>query len=95
MENYVLHHHDKSTQIDAWRSYLMGRNRGLEYWEYKRAHLLWPVVYRIFYLSLIGHKIQMKSYLDGLRYAKELYKQGFSNLELYNHAKEIRDNYKG
>jgi hypothetical protein len=37
----------------------------------------------------------MKSYLDGLRYAKELYKQGFSNLELYNHAKEIRDNYKG
>lgn len=90
---YVLHHHDKSGKVAPWRLYLMGRNRGLEYWENKRGHLLWPLVYGIFYFMMKMKKSNYYFY-EGMRQAKSLYTEGHTKEELYKMAKEIIKVYK-
>lgn len=46
--HYILHHHDKTGKVDKWRLFLMGRNRYLEYYEYKKiAPLKWKIIFGI------------------------------------------------
>ena len=93
-KHYVLHHHDKSGNVEPWRLYLMGRNRGIEYWEHKKSHLMWPFIYRFFCFSLAIKKDRfMASYIEGLKESEILHKSGASDTILYDHAKKIRDNY--
>lgn len=94
-DNYVLHHHDKSNRTDNWRLFLMGRNRGLEYFENRKKYFLWDMIYYTFFTYLFfSGKNKHKSYIDGMIQAKNLIKQGVSKTELYNQAKIIKDNYK-
>lgn len=94
-DQYILHHHDKSGHVEAWRLYLMGRNRGLEYWENKSKYPLWKIVYLIFLLRLRINSIisKEKSYLEGLNAAKLLHYGKASYDDCYKHAIDIREGY--
>ena len=96
-DSYVLHHHDKSTHIEPWRRFLMGRNRGLEFWENRKGHhkYVWTLIFKLFklqyrWLSYVHHN---RSYLDGICSAKDLYLSGASKQECYEKAKKIRSEY--
>lgn len=72
--NYALHFHDKIGKIDDWRLYLMGRNRTLEYLEYRRRKpILWRIVFHLFTfrMRMSGNNV---SYLRGVSMAMQMYK---------------------
>lgn len=90
---YILHHHDKTGNVAPWRLFLMGRNRGLEYWENRKGHRLWPLIYCIFYLCLLFQNKTNNYYLKGLSKAKELHNKKSTCFDIYNQAVEIKRNY--
>lgn len=93
-EQYILHHHDKSGYVEPWRLYLKGRNLGLEYWEHKKGHYLWSLIFGLFQCSLyLRKKNRNEFYIKGLRDAKTMYKDGVSNDEIYKQAVEIKNIY--
>lgn len=80
---YALHFHDKSGKVDAWREYLMGRNRTLEYYE-NRSHALirWSMVFWLFYVYYyIKHG--KTPYVLGVKKGRRLYRNGASSEEIF------------
>lgn len=62
--NYVLHHHDKSKKTDAWRLYLMARNRGLEYLENRSLKpISWTIVMVLFLITQFCRSIGSKEWI--------------------------------
>lgn len=92
-DSYVLHHHDKSGKIDPWRLYLMGRNRGIEYYENNKRNPLWGVAYLLFYAKeLINYKSNV-SYIAGMKEAHLLHKKHVNGEIYYLDGLEARDKY--
>ncbi len=84
---YILHHHDKTGKVDKWRLYLMGRNRYLEYNDYKKyAPFKWKVVFEIIILKRIidGDKAIIQGIIDG----RKLIKTGKSKDEIFSLGRE-------
>lgn len=67
-ENYVLHHHDKSSSVDKWRLYLMARNRALEFFEnYHTISYWWILIYVAFLFKTFineNRKVYFKGVID-------------------------------
>lgn len=89
-DNFVLHHHDKSKKIDAWRLYLMGRNRYLEMYENKSVHpIKWPLVFDMFELKMRFDSIRKKDlkwYVLGVNNAKRLVNHNSDNQKFIDDA---------
>lgn len=84
-ENFVFHHHDKSGRIDAWRLYLMGRNRAIEYYENKRS-LAWTIAYQ---LSFILQKIKHNDiFVQGALRGRKMVVENRSKAEIYIDGKD-------
>lgn len=92
--NYVLHHHDKSKSVDEWRKYLMGRNRGLEFYENRDKYPLWRIVYLVFFLKLLCQCKKNDSYLAGMFKARKLYKKKNHYSECYYDGYMAKDRYR-
>lgn len=94
---YILHHHDKSSVIDGWRLYLMGRNRGLEYYENRDKRVSWRFVYLVFWIKCILQYKKNYQYLQGMKKARKLkslrnnynecYLDGYMAKEVYGSKK--------
>ena len=91
--NYVLHHHDKSKSVDDWRLYLMGRNRGIEYYENHKKRPLWRIVYLTFWVKCIFQYKKNYSYLAGMRKARELSAKKSNCEECYLDGYMAKDRY--
>lgn len=92
-DSYVLHHHDKSGKIDPWRLYLMGRNRGLEYYENCNWKFRWMFVYMLFYIKeLINYRTNI-FYIEGLKKSHLLHKKHVNNDIYYLDGLRARDKY--
>lgn len=88
-KKYVLHHHDKTGNVAPWRLYLMGRNRGIEYWEnYKSHNWTWTIIYRVFMLKSYFHSIVSgdRSYYEGMKDSKILFESKLTNEKYLEHA---------
>lgn len=93
-DSYVLHHHDKSGKVDPWRLYLMGRNRGLEYYENRNRNFLWTLAYMMFYIKeLINYKSN-KFYIEGMKKSHLLRKKHANNKIYYLDGVEARNKYR-
>lgn len=88
--NYILHHHDKSGAVTPWRLYLMGRNRGLEYWENRQVSpIKWTV---IFYIHKCINRIRgiliKNNYFNlGIKESYSIYLSHCTKEECYESAK--------
>lgn len=93
-EIHVLHYHDKSSKIDRWRLYLMGRNRTLEFLENKEKFSIKGSI--VFYLVLLINRFKMKDatiYFSGVRDGFRLFKSKASDEEIYYEGKMAREKY--
>lgn len=82
---YVLHHHDMTGHVESWRSYLMGRNRAIEYYYYRKNKLIrWSIVYCLFYIYIFINKKRQKYYFEGMKDGKKI--RNYSKKEIYLHA---------
>lgn len=85
--NYVLHYHDKSGYVDAWRVFLMGRNRTIEYLENRKRY---PIKWRIvFWLSSMAQIIKKnKQFIKGVVHALKLIKKNSNKNDLLTDGRE-------
>lgn len=91
--NYVLHHHDKSKNVDEWRKYLMGRNRGLEFYENRDKYPIWRIVYLIFLVKLLCQFKKNYSYLVGMFKARKLYIKKKDYIDFYYDGYIAKERY--
>lgn len=91
--NYVLHHHDKSKSVDDWRLYLMGRNRGIEFYENHKKRPLWGIVYLAFWMKCAFHYKKNYLYLVGMRKAHKLNVKKSNCEEYYFDGYMAKDRY--
>lgn len=85
VDNFVFHHHDKSGRIDAWRLYLMGRNRAIEYYENKRS-FAWAIAYQ---LSILLQKIKHNDiFVQGALHGRMMAVENRSKAEIYFDGKD-------
>ncbi len=93
-ETYALHYHDKSSKIDKWRLYLMGRNRTLEFLENNdKFYIRWGIVFGV---VLLINRFKMKdsnSYFLGVKDGFRLYKLKASHKEIYCEGTMAREKY--
>jgi len=98
VSEYVLHHHDKSGKVDPWRTYLMGRNRSLEYYENKEEHTpMWFWAYWIMYIKMLFSSLYSdycKDYYLGMKSGRDIYLKDYSRSEILNMGRLIRETYK-
>ena len=94
--NYILHHHDKTGNVDSWREILMGRNRSLEYHENCRGKThLWSFIYYLFELKMyvLGIRTKNMSYYKGMKLGDKLYKQNYSEENCFLNGLEIKNTF--
>lgn len=93
-QDYALHHHDKSGSIDAWRLYLMGRNRAFEYLENKNNHgtIKWTIAFLLFLLKY-GINNKKDAYVMGVLNAKKMYKNNASIIDIYQDGVSSRNEW--
>ena len=85
VENFVYHHHDKSGRIDAWRLYLMGRNRAIEYYENKRS-FSWTIAYQ---LSIMSQKMKHNDiFVQGALHGRTMVVENRSKEAIYIDGKD-------
>lgn len=95
-DSRILHHHDKTGAVDPWRLYLMGRNRGLEYYEYRERFFLWRIIYWIFYTKmLIFNNASHRYYLKGMNLSSDIKDKNLSDDTIFRMGKEIKNKYTG
>lgn len=85
-KHFILHNHDKSTSVDRWRRFLMGRNRMLEYLENKDiAPFRWGIA---FLVSLFPIFINDKIYVKGIISASKLHGKQVDKRIIFEEAKK-------
>lgn len=95
-KQHILHHHDKTGVVDPWRLYLMGRNRGLEYYEYRDDFFLWRIIYWIFYLKmLIFNNTSNRHYIQGMKISSDIEEKHLPDETIFRMGKEIKNKYTG
>lgn len=91
-KNYILHHHDKLSHTDSWRTILMGRNRALEYYENKNnKSSLWKIIYKLYKAKMYfeGKKRKDMSYFNGMEMGERLINDNCSKEECYQQGIRI------
>ena len=92
--NYILHHHDKTTNVDSWRLFLMGRNRGLEFYQNRDRFNIWSIPYYLFFAKLLLTNTKNNAhYLKGLKDSRNLFSQHKSSEYIFKEGKNCKDNY--
>lgn len=74
-QNYIIHEHDKSQEVDSWRIYLEGRNKGLEYYKFRNRYpLRWTIAFLLYITRLkIKNNIVDRIQYEGLKHSREIH----------------------